>query len=253
MGAVTVRAATTAGHTPAEGTPIANHSAHGPSCQLMPACAVCWPPRHEDCVMPLFNCVLFADGGAVRPQSVPPAPSPHAATSPSSKSTFAAALRDLAKNSAADPGAAEQLQRRGGSTPVPSTGGGSVASSLLDVRKVRQRLETPCGLSFIISSAGFRPHHAQRLGPVHPHTREAGVQLLGLARARCRCRCRPRCCARCNARCRVPAVPRHPASAGPAAGRAARPRLPPRTVPRRGARTPGRPPLALRVGGDGGT
>ena len=86
-------------------------------------------------------CVV-ADGGAVRPQSVPPAPSPHAATSPSSKSTFAAALRDLAKNSAADPGAAEQLQRRGGSTPVPSTGGGSVASSLLDVRKVRQRLET---------------------------------------------------------------------------------------------------------------
>ena len=76
----------------------------------------------------------------MRPQSVPPAPSPHAATSPSSKSTFAAALRDLAKNSAADPGAAEQLQRRGGSTPVPSSGG--VTSSLLDVRKVRHRLET---------------------------------------------------------------------------------------------------------------
>ena len=66
----------TAGHTPAEGKPSANHSAHGP---LSADACMCWPPRHGhgDCPKPLFNCVLLQTAAArCGPSPCPPRPRP---------------------------------------------------------------------------------------------------------------------------------------------------------------------------------
>ena len=91
------------------------------------------------CVCPLLVTVRNADfyffyisDLSRASQSVPSSPSPgRPAPSPSaSMSTFAAALRDLAKNAGEEP-----IQKR---VNTPGPGAPAVTSSLLDVRKVRR-------------------------------------------------------------------------------------------------------------------
>ena len=133
-------------------------------------------------------CVLGGHSG----QSLPSSPSPvrgHLAQPPpqspaNSKSTFAAALRDLAKN-AVDPQEAPGLQRRV-STPVNSGPPASPApSSLLDVRKgfgrpgdslQRSTPAPPSSSSPSLSQdhgvnmgpGGFQPYRTHLGPPPHP-------------------------------------------------------------------------------------